>query len=330
MRQIKSIQLTLLLLIISGGCSRMKEIPSPDTFGKTELVTVEINAEGGTAEFDILEVNGITEPVGISFEPPKYGTLTAVQNTSKFRYVAFEGFEETESLKYELCRPGLCKKNQVKIKVSKNPSKPCFPVYSESSGYSAQTMALKGSLVYKYPIHPGDLYCSKNIQKIDSYSSFISSCEIVNDSINITLRYIPLVTTMVGIIKYSNCDTSNYPFECKQRTLNFVIDTGKVYCNSIFRVNNMSRPYKARYSRKVRRADFANQVEACQRNIDEVFFDVFPVSENLQVVNYHDDEDICKILRKKPGANHNQPFILGYIFRNMAGIKDTGQVNVEF
>jgi hypothetical protein len=144
----------------------MKEIPSPDTFGKTELVTVEINAEGGTAEFDILEVNGITEPVGISFEPPKYGTLTAVQNTSKFRYVAFEGFEETESLKYELCRPGLCKKNQVKIKVSKNPSKPCLPVYSESSEYSAQTMALKGSLVYKYPIHPSDLYCSKNIQKI--------------------------------------------------------------------------------------------------------------------------------------------------------------------
>lgn len=308
----------------------MKEIPSPDTFGKTELVPIEINAEGGTAEFDILEVNGITEPVGISFEPPKHGTLTAVQNTSKFRYVAFEGFEETESLNYELCRPGLCKKNQVKIKVSKNPAKPCFPVYSESFEYSAQQMALKGSLIYKYPFHPGDLYCANNIQKIDSYSSFISKCEIVNDSINITLRYIPLVTTMVGIIKYSNCDTSNYPFECKQRTLNFVIDTGKVYCNSIFHVNNMSKPYKVKISRKIRRGDFINQVDACQRNIDEVFFDVFPISENLQVINIQDDEDIFKILKKKPGTNHNQPFILGYIFQNMAGIKDTGRANVEF
>jgi len=308
------------------SCDKVREKPEPDNFLTSDLKLMEITAEGGVAEFDILGANAITNKVDVSFSIPKYGRLMPENANSKFRYEAFKGFEGIDTIAYKICRTDLCKQNLIRLHVSKNPPVPCFPVFSTDQTFAYRQQLKFRKFSYKVPTHYGDSYCPKNILKIDSYPTWIKNCEINRDSISFDIVSPLVLSSFSGVISYSVCDTSNYPNACKKRVVNFELDTTKFYCNQVFNVRDRPKPFEAKIQKTPRRTDFINFVDACEKSIDNRFFDFF-VSANL-FISWSHDENSCAI--KKSGAGVNGPYYLHYIFKNISGIKDTGRVEVKF
>ena len=327
MNKIKSIQILLLLTLASAfSCDKVRENPEPDVFLSSKLKLMEIVAEGGVAQFDILSENAITQHVNVSFSSPKHGSIIPESANSKFRYEAFKGFEGIDTVAYKICRTDFCKESIIRLHVTKNPPTPCFPVYGKDEAYTFRQYLKCKQVKYLIPFQPGDKYCPKNILKIDSYPTWVKNCKIIRDSIVIEI-YSPLIlSSLSGVITYSNCDTSNYLNACKTRTLNFGLDTSKDYCNNIFLVHDRPKPFEPRIHKTPRRYDFIKFVDACEKSIDMKFFD-FYVTPNL-FISWSHDENSCSIKKASPIATG--PYYLHYIFRNNSGIKDTGRVEVKF
>jgi len=326
MKILKSIQLILLLNLITFiSCDRVKENPEPDLFLTNDLKPIEISAVGGSVIIDVVQANGLFQNVIVSFDQPSNGRISADSGNYRFRYTANIGFEGKENFSYKICRNFLCKRSDIKIEVTENQPIPCNPVYSTNETYELRQWANPFNNSYKFRLHPGDSYCPKNVQKIDSYPTWIKNCSIQDDSIRFEINKL-IVNPTAGTISYSNCGTPENPLPCKIRNFYVRLDTNKFYCDRIFKVNDMPITNISKL-KSIRQNIFIATVDACQINIDPYFFEWF-VSPNLEKKCSH-DENTCSI-RKKMGGNQNDPYFIKYIFKNMSGVKDTGQVNVTF
>lgn len=324
-----SILLTLLILGISLACNKVKETPEPDHFATTNLKQMEIPASGGETTIDVLGSNQINFQASVSLQPPRHGSLIPLLEQSRFLYRAHVGFEGIDTIPYSICRGTFCKSGEIRISVSNNPIPPCFPTYASNDTFFVRLTAEVGKVVYKLPLHLGDVYCKDNTRNIVWYPINLAQVQLLKDSIAIRPVDFPIIHSIQGSLRYLNCDTSNPPYNCKPRIIKYQIDTTKTYCHNLFKVYNRLIPLDMYGpSLSVTRNTFINMVESCQNDVDPYYFKIttsrhFIVQQTLDENRY--------IIRRAPHVipPPTGPKYLKYYFRSRNLKLDSGVVQIR-
>lgn len=323
MIKLKSIQLTLLLILgVFGSCNKVKETPEPDRFLQSNLINLALNADGGQTTIDVVSENKIVSEFTLRFDLPRHGSITPLAGTSLFRYKANPGFEGIDSLRYEICRTGICKQGDIGIKVTNNPPLPCTTQYVQAPSDTFYITLKAGKNRYATTLFPGDIYCPDNLQKVQNYSSDFSKVTINNDSIILELNKI-FTSDKSLIVSYSNFKTSSSSSPEKTRILKIRMETSTTYCDDIFTVSN-GNPINSQQDYVVISPNVhISRVISCYNDLDTDFFDVY-TSTNLEKKKIGRN---FKITRKS-GSSNTGPLIVYYIYRNIRHVSDTGQCQI--
>ncbi len=320
MIKLKSIQLTLLLILgVFGSCNKVKETPEPDHFLQTDLINLILTADGGQTTFDVVSENKIVNEVSLKFDQPQHGAITPIIGTSSFRYKANPGFEGTDSLGYEICRTGLCKKGSIGIQVKNNPPLPCTTQYIQAPSDTFYITLKAGSKRYATTFFPGDKYCPDNLQKIQNHASDFSKVTIKDDSIILETNRI-FTNNKNLIVTYSNYKTASSTTPEKTRILKIRMETSTTYCDDIFSVSNGNAINSQQDYVIISPNTHFQRVVSCYNDLDPNFFDVY-TSTNL--VKHKIGKNFK--ITKKPGSSNTGPLVVYYIYRNIRMVADTGQ-----
>jgi len=300
----------------------VKETPEPDHFLQSELINLTLTANGGQTTIDVLAENKIVNEVTVQFHPSLNGKISPVQGTSSFLYKANPGFEGIDSLGYEICRTGHCKKANIGILVSNNPPPPCSTYYASSPSDTFYVTFKAGNKRYATPLFPGDKYCPDNFKKIQNYSSDFNKVTIKDDSIVLETNKI-FTNNKNLIVTYSNYKTESSVTPEKTRILKIKMETSTTYCDDIFSVSNGSTINSQQDYVIISPNTNYQRIISCYNDLDPNFFDVY-TSSNL---DKHKIGRNFKIT-KKQGSSNTGPLIVYYIYRNIRQVADTGQCQI--
>ena len=324
-----SIQLKLLILLtgFSFACNKVRENPEPDTFSTSEMRRLNILAEGGKADIDVLAANSITSSVTVTFKDPAHGEIGYMPSTGKFQYIADPGFEGTDSVTYDICKTGgVCKGSMVTIKVTNNPCQTIFvPSLSDTCKYNF----VAGGVNYKMPLFPGDLYCENDrMQVIDKPQSHLASVHMMHDSLNLRINRV-IQGSVTYTIGYRVTDSSQVPVKQKVRFIKVNFTTTDDYCDRIFKVSDRTFPWVSNNgeSATFSQLTFGSNITACSSDLDLHYFKMFG-TPNLVV---EPDPLNPMIFKVKPNpVNPGGRKYVYYIYRNLRMVADTGRMEIDF
>jgi hypothetical protein len=326
MTKFKSIQLILLILsVVSFSCNKVKETPEPDTFSQTPLQNLNLVADSGKASIDIVAANQIKTQVSVRFDQPKHGSLYPESGSSRFLYRAKPGFEGRDTVGYEVCKTGFCKKGIIGIFVKNNPLPKCSPSYAQVANDTFYLNIPASTRLFYSGFFPGDRYCKDNVRKIEGFSPDFSEVAFQGDSIRMRTTRNFLRNTDL-LVLYSNSDTSTKPASSKVRILKVTILVDHNYCDDLFDVADRTMPLSVfGDTLKVSPTTFFQAVTSCYNDLDQDYFEVY-TSPNLRFSKLG---KLFKIYRK-PGAPQPGPRFVYYIYRNLRQVADTGRQEIIF
>jgi hypothetical protein len=142
MQKVYSFILFIFIIWISGSCDKVKESSAPDLFSQfstsdIKSLTTTVNTPVTFTLFDSLMVR---EGVTFAFRQPVFGSAKAAPVFGRFEYSPPVNFAGKDSMEYELCKNGTCKKGQV-LFIVELPSTACiiqladdvFDIHNESN-----------------------------------------------------------------------------------------------------------------------------------------------------------------------------------------------------
>lgn len=321
-----SIQIKLLILLtgFSLACNKVKENPEPDTFSTSEMRRLDILAEGGKADIDVLAANSITSSVTVTFKDPAHGEIGYMPSIGKFQYVADPGFEGTDSVAYDICKTGgVCKGSMVKIKVTNNP---CHTVFAQTLSDTCKYEFVAGGINYKMPLFPGDFYCQNDgIVVTHKPLSTQATVQISNDSLNLRINR-AIRGPVTYTIGYRVTDSSQNPVVQKVRFVKVRFTVSENYCDQIFKVadrmdwNSNNAPHVT-----FSPSTLEGTITSCSGDVDLSFFKMYG-TPNLLI-------EETNPLTFKVSTNPSNPAgakYVYYIYRNLRMVADTGRMKIDF
>lgn len=321
-----SIQLKLLILLtgFSLACNKVKENPEPDTFPTSEMRRLNILAEGGKADIDVLAANAITSSVTVTFKDPVHGEIAYMPSSGKFQYEADPGFEGIDSVSYDICKNGgVCKGSIVSIKVTNNP---CRTKFITTTTDTCKYNFVAGGVNYKMPLFPGDFYCENDLmQVIQKPSSTLASVQMTHDSLNLRINRLirgPYTYT----IGYRVTDDSQVPNTQKVRYVKASFTTSDSYCDNIFKVSDrMDWNSNNAESVTFGPATLEHTITSCNSDVDLQYFKMYGSSnllvEEVNPMNFR--------VRPNPSNPGGTKYVY-YIYRNLRMVADTGRMRIDF
>lgn len=315
------LKLLTLLLVFSFACNRVEETPEPDRFASQEMLSLAVEADGGSAYLNVLEQNQITSEVSIRFDSPKNGNISLEADRNRFLYKANTGFNGKEVIQYEVCKTGNCKKGDLSIEVKNNYDGSCRPVFAPGD-FPDETIPAFAHGPRSFSLAGPDQYCSENTVTLLNPVVPDYSLQIENDSVVIELhrRYLAPAEVLVNI---RVCDKEGSYEYCRDRVRRIRIETPPGYCDDLFEVENRSPLQVPGDTLQVNANTFISLVTTCEGELDPGFFEI-QTSSNLGFFK----RDGNYFIYRRPGRPGYR--FLFYRYRNIRGLIRSGKVNINF
>ena len=271
-----------------------------------------------SAEIDLIKFHKLDIPVRVEISKPFHGVIEPRQDGRKFIYKPLTGYFGTDTIPYRICGSNACRPGMIFVKVSPDPSV-CYPVYSPADTHFVRFVSGPGRK--SVPLFSGDVYCPENIRNLGSFSIIGLNNFTLSDSIRFSSAF-SRTQKREFLISYSNTDQR---LGKRIRYMHLTMQPDNAYCDAYFDVADRMFPVQLERDEflLVSRSTFLNQVQACEQDLDDHFFEL-QSTPNLMILPMANES--YKITFKP--FSYPGPTFLTYRYRNQRGLVKEGTLKI--